>query len=309
MEMPNKKEKIQVEKAKANLKKFGRFICKKESLSNIFWIILTAVIVFSIGTFMKKGSYSNDKECVVEKEARSNKSVCNIEPVYISGYITSEGINGSESFFGSGGDVVYSDDIKKQLDSAKNNDDIKAVLLNINSYGGDAGSAQEIVYALKNLDKPIVAVIRSAGTSAGYWIASVANKIYAYETADIGSIGVTMSYLDETALNAKEGKYFVSLSSGKFKDMGNPDKPITQEEKALMMRDIKDVYNIFLEQVSSYRGVPIDELRKVADGSSMLAKRAKDNQLIDEIGSSYDAIDYISEIIKEKAEVCEIDKE
>jgi protease-4 len=91
--------------------------------------------------------------------------------------------------------------------------------------------------------------------------------------------------------------------------MGNPDKPITQEEKALMMRDIKDVYNIFLEQVSLYRGVPIDELRKVADGSSMLAKRAKDSWLIDEIGSSYDAIDYISKIIKEKAEVCEINEE
>jgi protease IV len=238
----------------------------------------------------------------------SSDSDCNVLLVNIAGYITSDGINGGEDLFSSDGDTVYSDYIKYQLDYAKTDEDTKAVLLAINSYGGNAGSAQEIVYALENLDKPVVAIIRTAGNSAAYWIASIAGKIFAYATADVGSIGVTQSYLDETATNIKEGKEFISLSSGRFKDMGNPDKSMTTEEKALAMRDINDIYNIFVKQVAEGRNMSIEKVKALADGSSMVAGRAKQLGLIDEIGSTYDAIDYLSEVIGEKAEVCELEE-
>lgn len=306
----NIKEKILLEKTYSFLKRSWRFIVEKNVGTILAWVFIIGVNVFYISTFIKEEKQlpSDSDSSVVKKETTvSDNGDCNTLQVDVSGYITSDGINGSTNFMSSDGDTVYSDNIKYQLDSAKSDDNIKAVLLTVNSYGGDAGSAQEIVYALKNLDKPVVAVIRSAGTSAGYWIASVADKVYAYETADVGSIGVTMSHLDETAVNTKDGKFFVSLSSGKFKDMGNPDKSLTAEERELMMRDINDVYNIFIKQVAESRKMSVEKVKVIADGSSMVAGRAKEKGLVDEIGSTYDAMDYLTKTIGEKVEVCQID--
>lgn len=303
----NVKEKVQIEKVHAFLGKTWKFIVDKNIGTILAWVFIVGINIFYISTIVKEDN--SEPQIDNDKTEQSISSDCNVLKVDIAGVITSNGINGSDSMFSSDGDTVYADDIKYQLDEAKKDDAIKAVILTINSYGGDAGSAQEIVYALKNLGKPIVAVIRSAGTSAGYWIATIADKIYAYETADVGSIGVTMSHLDETAVNTKDGKFFVSLSSGKFKDMGNPDKSLTAEERALMMRDINDVYNIFVKQVSQSRNISVEEVKKIADGSSMVAGRAKEKGLIDEVGSTYDAIDYITKTIGEKAELCEINED
>lgn len=306
MEGVSPKEQKQLEKTQAFLKKVWQFILKYNIGSTLIWVFIIGVNIFYIVTIYDSGP---EKESGVSATKKVIEKDCNAVAIDVSGFITSNGINGDTGFFSSNGDTSYSDAIKYLLDTAKEDDAIKAVLLNVNSYGGSAGSAQEIIYALKNLDKPIVSVIRSAGISAGYWVASVADKIYAYETADVGGIGVTMSHLDESAVNTKEGKVFISISSGKFKDMGNPDKPLTAEEKSLMMRDVNDVYNIFIRQVSESRKIPIEEVKKIADGSSMVASRAKEKGLIDEIGSSYDAIDYLSEVIGEEIEFCEPDSE
>lgn len=276
------------------------------SLGLFFIIFCFVAVIYSPKQTSSKKTYL---PVTTSDSTTNNEDECNILNVDVSGYITSYGINSGENIFSSGEDTVYSEDVKHQLDVAKDDDKIKAVLLTINSYGGNVGAAKEIVYALENLDKPVVAVIRTAGVSAGYWIAVPASKIYAYETADVGSIGVTSSFLDETGNNTKEGKYFVSLSSGKFKDMGNPDKTITAEEKVLMMRDIKDLFNIFVKDVSIFRGIPEKEILKIADGSSVIAYRAKDLNLIDEIGSTYDAIEYLGKMIERDTKVCQLDDE
>ncbi len=295
------KEQISLEKTQALFRKVWKFIVNKKLLSVIAWIVIIGINIFYISTLH---SGENTGESSSETSQFTNDS-CNVLAVDVAGIITSNGINGSDDMFSSEGDMTYSDYIKTELDSINTNENIKGILLTINSYGGDPGSAQEIVYALKHQNKPIVAVIRSAGLSAGYLVASVADKIYAYELADVGSIGVTMSYLDETAVNTKDGKVFVNLSSGKFKDTGNPDKSLTAEEKSLMMRDIQDVYSVFVRQVAEGRKMSVENVKLLADGSSMLASRAKEKGLIDEIGSTYDAIDYLSEIIGENAEICE----
>lgn len=301
------REREQWEKTNTFLKKVWKFVVDKNIGPIFAWTFIIGINIFYISTILKDdntGSTESDGDV-----AQSIDSDCNVLSVDIAGGITSYGINGAESFFSLGEDTVYSDDIQSQLDEASKNENIKAVLLTINSYGGEAGSAQEIIYALKHLNKPSVAVIRSAGISAAYWVATGADKIYAYETADVGSIGVTMSRLDESALNTKDGKVFVSLSTGKFKDMGNPDKPLTVEDKALIMRDINDVYNIFMKEVSQNRNITLEKVKELADGSSMIASRAKEKGLIDEIGSTYDAIDYLSETMGEEVNVCEVSYE
>lgn len=210
----------------------------------------------------------------------------------------------SEGLFDSGNDKVSSDVITYYLKDAEKDEKIKAIILEIDSYGGAPVAAQEIADTLKASAKPTVALIRQAGTSGAYYAATGAKKIYASRLSDIGGIGVTQSYLDNIGKNQKEGLSFVQLSVGKFKDTGNPDKPLTEEEKALIYRDLNITHQAFMEAVSVNRKIPLADVQKIADGSSVMGLRAKELHLIDEIGGLIEVEKYLSEKIGERAEVC-----
>lgn len=201
-------------------------------------------------------------------------------------------------------DVVSSDDIIYYMNQAEKDKNVKAILLEVDSYGGTPVSGEEVANAIKASTKPTVALIRQAGVSAAYWAATGAQKIYASKNSDVGSIGVTMSYLDNINKNQKEGYSFVQLSAGKYKDMGNSDKVLTEEEKALFMRDLNIVHQNFVEAISINRGIPLTDVQKIADGSSVLGSKAKELHLIDEIGGIQEVEKYLSDKIGEKAEVC-----
>jgi len=201
-------------------------------------------------------------------------------------------------------DVVSSDDIVYYINQVKEDEKIKAILLEVDSYGGTPVSGEEVANALKASTKPTVALIRQAGISAAYWAATGANYIFASKNSDVGSIGVTQSYLDNINKNQKEGNSFIQLSVGKFKDMGNPDKPLTEEEKAIITRDLNIIHKNFIEAVSINRKIPLADVQKIADGSSVLGEKAKELHLIDAIGSIQEVEKYLSDKIGEKAEVC-----
>ena len=93
-----------------------------------------------------------------------------------------------------------------------------------------------------------------------------------------------MSYLDYSSQDQKEGLNFVSLASGKYKDYMNPDKPLTAEERALIERDIKIVFEQFTKEVATNRGLSLDAVTKLADGSAMPGSLALQNKLIDQLG-------------------------
>lgn len=94
-----------------------------------------------------------------------------------------------------------------------------------------------------------------------------------------------MSYLDYSQKNQEEGVTYQELSSAKFKNYGDPDKPLTSEEKELFMRDLKISHEFFVKKVSQNRKLDIEKVKALADGSSMLGVQAKENGLIDEIGN------------------------
>lgn len=201
-------------------------------------------------------------------------------------------------------DAVSSEDIIAQIDAAKQNNSIKAIIVEIDSYGGSAVAAEEIMNALKSATKPVVAVIRNAGDSAAYLAASGADIIFASEMSEVGSIGVTMSYLDYSQNNLKEGIIYQQLSSGKFKDAGSQDKYLTAEEREIFMRDIKIIHENFVKYVAENRGLDIEKVEKLADGSTMLGKAAKENGLIDEIGSMYEAELWIKNNLGIEPQIC-----
>ncbi len=201
-------------------------------------------------------------------------------------------------------DIVSSERIVRYIQDAEERDHIKAIIIEIDSYGGLPVASEEIMNAIKRAKKPTVAVIRDAGLSAGYFIATGADYIFASEMSDVGSIGITMSYLDYSEQNRKEGIMYQELSSGKFKDMGSQDKNLTQEERDLLMRGVRELHDVFVRKIAENRGMEIEEVEKLADGSSMLGKRAKENGLIDEIGDVYSARGWISKKLNIYPEIC-----
>ena len=201
-------------------------------------------------------------------------------------------------------DVVASEDINYLIRQANEDDDIKAILIEADSYGGLPVAGEEVANALKNSEKPTVAVIRQSGLSAAYWAVSGADYIFASRNSDVGSIGVTSSYLANVGKNQKDGSDYVQLSSGKYKDAGDPDRPLTEEERQLFLRDIKIVHENFIADVAVNRDISVTDVQKIADGSSVLGDRAKELRLIDDIGGIREAEKYLEGIIGEKPEVC-----
>lgn len=200
--------------------------------------------------------------------------------------------------------MVSSEDVVTDIRMANEDPDIEAILITVDSGGGYPVAGEEIAEAVRASEKPVVAVIRSIGASAAYWAVSPADRIFASRNSDVGSIGVTMSYLDNVEKNEKEGYSYVELSSGKFKDSGTPDKKLTPEEKALFERDIEILHENLISDIAENRNLDIEKVRELADGSTMLGGAAKEKGLIDEIGTYMDAERYIETLIGKKAEVC-----
>lgn len=201
-------------------------------------------------------------------------------------------------------DQTASEDVVSYIQSAQADEDVKAIFLEVDSSGGSPTAGEEIANTLKLATKPTVVMIREAGLSSAYYAATGADIIFASINSDVGSIGVTWSYLDYAEKNQKEGLTFNQVSSGAFKDLGNPDKPLTTAEKNLVMRDINIMEESFIKAVAENRKLEIEKVRQLADGSSMLGQMALANGLIDKIGGINEVQDYLKETIGEEVDFC-----
>lgn len=201
-------------------------------------------------------------------------------------------------------DTVASEDIFSMIEVANQDPAIKAIIVEVDSAGGTPVAGEEIAAAISDSEKPVVAYIRDMGASASYWAISDADRIWASKNSSVGSIGVTMSYLNNTEKNKKEGLTFEKLSSGIFKDAGNADLPLTKEERAVFMRDINIIYENFIEDISINRNIPIEKVRSFADGSTVLGEKAKELGLIDEIGGLDEVEKYLENQLGEYPQTC-----
>ncbi len=229
---------------------------------------------------------------------------CNVAIVPLHGDLmtTSEVVNPlfDEPLFGASSDYIVS-----SLKEADADESIKAIVLDVDSYGGLPVAGEEVANALAKVEKPTVALIHQAGTSAAYWASLGADTIVASEFSDVGSIGVTASYVDAARYNEEEGYTYNELSSGKFKDTGHPDRPLTEEERTLIERDIAVIFEGFVRAVSKHRDIPLEAVRALADGSSMLGRQALESKLIDRIGSWGEVESYLSEMLSEEVFACD----
>jgi protease-4 len=190
------------------------------------------------------------------------------------------------------GTILSSQDTLKQLKKFRKDSSIKAILLRINSPGGAVGPSQEIyteVLRTKKI-KPVVASMGSVAASGAFYIASAATRIFADPGTITGSIGVIMHLPNMQGLFGKIGYKTVTIKSGQFKDIGDPDREMTPDEKALLQSTINATFNQFVRDVARARDLPEAEVRKVADGRIILGEDALKLKLVDRIGNYEDAL-------------------
>lgn len=197
-------------------------------------------------------------------------------------------------------DVILDD--QTYLDSItaiKNDSQIKAVVLRIESPGGAVGPSQELYSELKQLreKKPVVASIGNVGASGGYYIACAAEKIYANPGSITGSIGVVAQFVSYEKLLAWAMVDVEVIKSGEFKDIGSPFREMTDADRQYIQELIDNVYTQFKDAVGESRGLDAAQMDKVAEGKIYTGAQARELGLVDELGTINDAVDYVAESV------------
>lgn len=218
-------------------------------------------------------------------------------------HITGE-IGGSAS----GVDPEY---IVRLLRKAEKDPMIKAVVLRINSPGGTAAGSQEIASEIKKMTKPVVASIGDVGASGAYWIASACDRIVCNPSSSLGSIGVIITIPSFEELFKKLGIKYVVISKGKFKDLGNPARELTDEERKLLEQHADKVYQQFIDAVADNRGIPRATVEKLATGEVFLGEDAVELGLADQTGNFNDAVELAADLanIEGEPEIDDLDLE
>ncbi len=259
-------------------------------------------------TSITSSTVTQTEESSLKSETASDEeSTCNVAGINLHGdivtYITPDGYNDLGELKV---DSVSSENVYSAIKLAEKTEAIKAILVEIDSGGGDPVAAEEIAQVIKNSSKPVIVYIRGVGASAAYWAATGASRIFAMPSSQVGSIAVNSSYLDESKYNEKSGYTFNDLATGKFKNTMSNEKPLTAEEKTLIMKDINITHEEFVKTVAKNRKLDINKVRELANGWAYTGVEALQLGLIDELGSFDDVNNYIekSTLKGEELEIC-----
>jgi protease-4 len=191
------------------------------------------------------------------------------------------------------------EDMRAALEQAREDGNVKAIVLEIDSPGGEVTASDEIYNAVVKVraKKPVVVYMDSLAASGGYYVSCGGKFLMANETTITGSIGVIIQTLNYEQLFNKIGLASVVFKSGKFKDILNGARPMTPEERDLIQSFVMQTYDKFVGIVARERGVPADTLRNtIADGRILSGKDALNNKLIDGLGQIDDAFNKAKEL-------------
>ena len=199
------------------------------------------------------------------------------------------------------GHTIDAQKVCKDLEKLMNDDDIKAVVLRINTGGGSAYASEQIWHSMKQLKakKPVVVSMGGMAASGGYYISCIGNYIYAEPTTLTGSIGIFGMFPDASQLlTEKLGVKFEEIKTNKFATFGSMSRPFSEEEMAYLNRYIERGYNLFRSRVAEGRKMSVDEVEKIAQGHVWLGQDALKIKLVDALGGLDDAIKKAAELAK-----------
>ena len=182
---------------------------------------------------------------------------------------------------------IVSKKVCRDLQKLADDDDVKAVVLRVNSGGGSAYASEQIWHEVMDIktNKPIVVSMGDMAASGGYYISCAADYIYAEPTTITGSIGIFGMFPNAgELLNDKLGVNFSTVKTNQFADFGDISRPFTEQERAIAQRYINNGYELFTKRCADGRKMKQDDIKKIGEGRVWTGVHAKQIGLVDELG-------------------------
>jgi len=250
--------------------------------------ILTAIVIIA-GLFILSLMFASILGLALIISGEGVDDTGNVAVIKISGTITSGGANNF-------GLETSATKIIAQIQDANEDPLVEALLIEINSPGGQPVASAEIMQAVKDSIKPSVAWIRESGASGAYWIASGADHVIAHPLSTTASIGVYGSYLEFSGFLEDKNITYQRLVSGERKDTGSMLRSLSYTEEQIMQAKLDLMHDYFIASVAENRNLSEDYVREYADGFFMLGQEAYEAKLIDELGSKEEVEAYLESI-------------
>lgn len=240
------------------------------------------------------GRYSrvSQSSAGIETPSTSDK----IAVIYASGAIMPD--LGGGPFFSESG--ITAESVRNQLESALDDDDIKAIVFHINSGGGAATTSDLIWHDIRRVSqqKPVIASMGTVAASGGYYIAAGADTIVAGENTITGSIGIfNLLFNSQELFNENLGIAFDTFETHEYADLFDLTRPFTNAEERVIQQNVENGYDTFVSKMAESRGMTYDEIDAVARGRVWTGVDAQERGLVDELGG----LDRAIEIAAEKA--------
>ncbi|NKE06241.1 MULTISPECIES: signal peptide peptidase SppA [Mesobacillus] len=237
--------------------------------------------------------FAVSEEMFAEEIIEEGDMLSKIAVLSINGVIQDTG--DAESFFES---PLYNHQaFMEQLDYVKESDDVKAIILQVNSPGGGVVESAQIHDKIKEIQKetkkPVYVSMGSMAASGGYYVSAPADKIFASPETLTGSLGVIMQGVNYAGLAEKYGVEFTTIKSGPYKDIMSPSRPMTDDERQILQSMIDNSYEGFVKVISEGRGLSVERVKEIADGRIYDGRQAKQLKLIDGFGYLEDVIDSV----------------
>ena len=236
---------------------------------------------------------------VSQRVASSLVSPYNVAEVAVSGPITREGPTGLVPSRG-----FPAERIVDAVERADEDSGVEALVVRLNTPGGEVVPSDDIRRAVEEFDGPTVAYATDTCASGGYWIASACDEIHARETSLVGSIGVLGSRVNAKEAADKLGLEYERLVAGRYKDAGTPLKETDEEEREYLQGIIDGFYDEFVGRVAEGREMDEDEIRET-EARVYLGKEAQDEGLVDHVGTREDMEDRLEGILGKEPKVRE----
>jgi protease-4 len=224
-----------------------------------------------------------------------------ISVIYASGDITG-GESGTDPLMG--GVSCGANTIAKAISNARKDKSVKAIILRIDSPGGD-GFASDLIWremSLAKNTKPLIVSMGPVAASGGYYIAMAGDKIFASPATITGSIGAFSLKFVTREMYSKLGITTETIKRGEHADAFSSDRKFNDEERAMLQRQLKDFYGQFIGKVAQYRNLTTGYVDSVGQGRVWTGNQAKERMLVDSIGGLLNAIDFA----KVKANINEV---
>jgi protease-4 len=197
---------------------------------------------------------------------------------------------------------IPADKIVDQIERADEDPNAEALVVKLNTPGGEVLPSEDIRLAAEEFDGPTIAYATDTCASGGYWIASGCDELWAREASIVGSIGVRGSQVNAKGLADKLGLEYQPLNAGEYKDAGFPLKEPDEDDQEYLQGIVDDYYETFVERVAEGRGLDEETIRET-EARIYLGSDANENGLVDELGTREDVEERIEERLGHDVEV------